>query len=90
MLWEKPYCALQQYTLSKKNLGPKCSAEFLRLVFPIRGKILKSGFRVAEKSNPGKPIFSGFEINAILSDKTQYHCEITTVGPCTIYYRIIN
>jgi len=24
-------------------------------------------------------------MNAILSDKTQYHCEITAVGHCTIY-----
>jgi len=24
-------------------------------------------------------------MNAILSDKTQYHFEITTVGPSTIY-----
>jgi len=31
------------------------------------------------------PFFSGFEMNAILSDKTQYHCEITTVDSCAIY-----
>jgi len=24
-------------------------------------------------------------MNAILIDKTQYHCEITTAGHCTIY-----
>ena len=39
------------------------------LVFPIRGKILKPGFRVAEKRNPGNPFFSGFDTNEILSDK---------------------
>ena len=43
------------------------------------------------EKKPGKTqVFSGFVMNAILSDKTQYHCEITTVGPCTIYYRSIN
>jgi len=55
------------------------------IVFPIQGKILQPGFRVAEKRNPGKSSFLGFEMNAILSDKTQYHCEITTAGLCTIY-----
>jgi len=30
------------------------------LVFPFRGKILKPGFRVAEKRNPGKPRFIRF------------------------------
>jgi len=49
------------------------------LVFPIRGKILKPGFRVTKKRNPGKPVFSGFEMNAILSDKKSislwnYYC----------------
>jgi len=39
------------------------------VVFPIRGKILKPGFRVAEKRNPEKTFFSGFEMNAILGDK---------------------
>jgi len=24
-------------------------------------------------------------MNEILNDKTQYHCEIATVGPCAIY-----
>jgi len=24
-------------------------------------------------------------MNDILSDKTQYHCEISAVGPCAIY-----
>jgi len=53
--------------------------------FPIRGKILKPGFRVSEKRNPGKPVFSGFEMNAILSDKNSislwnYYCR-----PCAIY-----
>jgi len=28
-------------------------------------------------------------MNAILRNKTQHHCEITTVGPCAIYERII-
>jgi len=54
------------------------------------GQNFKPGLRAAEKRNPGKPVFSGFEMNAILSDETQYHCEITTVGPCTIDWRIIN
>ena len=36
------------------------------IVFPIRGKILKPGFWVAEKK---KRVFSGFEMNAILTDK---------------------
>jgi len=30
------------------------------VVFLIRGKILKPGFRVAEKRSPGKPVFGGF------------------------------
>jgi len=55
------------------------------LVFPIQGKILKPGLQVAEKRNPRKPVFFGFEMNAILSDKTQYHCEINTVCPCAIH-----
>jgi len=29
----------------------------LEVVFPIRGKILKPEFRVAEKRKPGKPVF---------------------------------
>ena len=37
-----------------------------------------------EKKPRKTRFFSGFEIIAILSDKTQYHCEITTVGPYTI------
>jgi len=52
-------------------------------MFPIRGKIKKAGFRVAEKRS--FEIFSGFEMNAIMSDKTQYYCEIATVGPCAVY-----
>jgi len=61
-----------------------------RIVFPIRGKILNPGSGNWEKK-PGKtPDFSGFEMNAILTDKTQYHCEITTAGQCAIYYRTIN
>jgi len=50
-------------------------------MFPIRGKILKPGFRVAEKKTRENPIFSGVEMNAILSGKTQYHCETATVVP---------
>jgi len=38
-------------------------------VFPIRGKILKPGFRVAEKKKRENLAFSGFEMNAILTDK---------------------
>jgi len=38
-------------------------------VLPIQGKILKPGFRVAEKTNPGKHVFLEFEMNAVLSDK---------------------
>jgi len=61
------------------------------LVFQNRGKNQKTGFRVAKKRNPGKhAFFSGFETNAILSDKTRYHCEISAVGPRAIYQRIIN
>jgi len=45
-------------------------------VFPIWGKILTPRFWVSEKRNLGKPVFfSGFEMNALLSDET------TTVGP---------
>jgi len=51
-------------------------------VFSIWGKILKPVFRGAEKRNI---FFSGFEMNAILPDKTQYHCEITPVDPFAIY-----
>jgi len=41
-----------------------------QILFSIRGKILKPGFREAEKRNPGKSVFlSGFEMNEILSDK---------------------
>jgi len=32
----------------------------LWVVFPLRGKILKPGFRVAEERNPGKPVFFRF------------------------------
>ena len=53
-----------------------------KVVFSIWGKILKPVFRGAEKRNI---FFSGFEMNAILPDKTQYHCEITTVDPFAIY-----
>jgi len=38
----------------------------LRLVFPIRGKIKKTGFGQLRKETR---VFSGFEMNAILSDK---------------------
>jgi len=38
-----------------------------------------------EKKLGKTQFFSGFEMNAILSDETHYHCEITTVGHCTIY-----
>jgi len=40
------------------------------IVFAIRDKILKPGYRVAEKKKSWKPeFFSGFEINVILRDK---------------------
>ena len=57
----------------------------VQLVFPIRDKMLKPGFRVVEKRNPGKPVISDFEMNAILSDKNSISLWITTVGPCAIY-----
>jgi len=38
----------------------KCYLTYLLVVFPIRGKILKPGFRVAEKRNLGKSFFFGF------------------------------
>jgi len=38
-------------------------------VLPTRGKIKKPGFRVAGKKTRENPFFSGFEINAIFSDK---------------------
>jgi len=46
------------------------------------GKKLK---KRALGSMENKPVFIGFEMNAILRDKTKYHCEITTVGSCPIY-----
>ena len=55
------------------------------IVFPIRGKTLKPGYRVAEKKNWKPEFFSGFEIYVILRDKTQIHFEITTVGHCIIF-----
>ena len=54
-------------------------------MFPIRFQFSKPGFQVAVKKNKENPFFSGFEMNAILSDKTQYHCEITTICPSAIY-----
>jgi len=39
------------------------------VVFPIRDKISKPGFRVAEKKNGKTRVSSGFEMNAILIDK---------------------
>ena len=58
---------------------------YLCVVFPIRFQFSKPGFQVAVKKNKENPFFSGFEMNAILSDKTQYHCEITTICPSAIY-----
>jgi len=53
------------------------------LVFPIRGKILKPGFWVAEKRKPGKArVFRVLKLIPFLAIQTQYHCEITIVGPC--------
>ena len=49
------------------------------------GQNVKPGFRVVEKRNPGKPVFSDFEKNAILSDKNSTSLWITTVGLCAIY-----
>ena len=60
------------------------------VVFPIRVTILKPGFRVAEKRNPGKHVF--FRVLKWMrfwAIKIQYHWEITTVGPCAIYQRIV-
>jgi len=50
----------------------------VKLVFPIRGKILKSGFRVTEKKTE-EPVFFGFQIYVILRDKNSisfwnYYC----------------
>jgi len=50
------------------------------LVLPIRGKLLKPGFRVVEKKNWKTLFCSGFEMNSILTDKNSNPCEITIVG----------
>ena len=54
--------------------------------FSIRGKILKPGFRVAEKKNPGKPgFFRVLKWMRFWAIRTLYHCEITVIGPCAVY-----
>ena len=55
------------------------------VVFPIRVKILKPGFRVAEKKNGTTRAFSGFEIMRFWPIITQCQCETTTVGHCATY-----
>jgi len=50
------------------------------------GENLKTRVSGSWAKKPGKTrFFSGFEMNMILSDKSQYHCGITTVGPYAIY-----
>jgi len=79
--FQKVTFAVEKYQASKKlkpqkrvnlhciektcNFDPFCE---LLLVFPIRVTILKPGFRVVEKKKE-KLVFSGFEMNEILSDK---------------------
>jgi len=53
-------------------LKPSCT----QVVFPIRAKILKPGFRIIEKETREN---SGFKMNAILTDEnsiplSNYHC----------------
>jgi len=52
----------------------------------VSGRNFKTLISGSWEEKLGKKRFSsGFEMNAILSDEAQYHCEITTVGPYAIY-----
>jgi len=55
------------------------------LVFPIRDKILKPGFRVAEKFTQENPSFFGYRNRWFCAAKTQYHFEIATVVQYVVF-----
>jgi len=50
------------------------------------GQNFKTRVSGSWEKKPGKTrVFSGFEMNAILSDKLNIIVKLTTAGPCAIY-----